>query len=128
MKKKWVIISLVFIIIIIFSIFISLNKLHYPSLPIESITPKEAIQKLNESNQKLAEISKENEVTWYIIKNTEDVNGNIEHFVSSNGWVLQKIEGNSLFFEKGNEILIVSTEMWTNKYRLVKVPSNFRNG
>ena len=113
---------------IIFSIFISLNKLHYPSLPIESITPKEAIQKLNESNQKLAEISKENEVTWYIIKNTEDVNGNIEHFVSSNGWVLQKIEGNSLFFEKGNEILIVSTEMWTNKYRLVKVPSNFRNG
>ena len=128
MKKKWVIISLVFIIIVIFSIFISLNKLHYPSLPIESITPKEAIQKLNESNQKLAEISKENEVTWYIIKNTEDVNGNIEHFVSSNGWVLQKIEGNSLFFEKGNEILIVSTEMWTNKYRLVKVPSNFRNG
>ena len=128
MKKKWVIISLVFIIIIIFSIFISLNKLHYPSLPIESITPKEAIQKLNESNQKLAEISKENEVTWYIIKNTEDVNGNIEPFVSSNGWVLQKIEGNSLFFEKGNEILIVSTEMWTNKYRLVKVPSNFRNG
>jgi len=127
-KKKWVIISLVFIIIVIFSIFISLNKLHYPSLPIESITPKEAIQKLNESNQKLAEISKENEVTWYIIKNTEDVNGNIEHFVSSNGWVLQKIEGNSLFFEKGNEILIVSTEMWTNKYRLVKVPSNFRNG
>ena len=56
---KRAIISALFIVLTGLAIFIFTNKLYFPELPIESVTPKEAIQKLNESNQKLAEISKD---------------------------------------------------------------------
>ncbi|ASA95775.1 hypothetical protein [Anoxybacillus flavithermus] len=94
MKRKWVIISVVFISIALIAIFIYFNQLRYPPLPVgvESTTPKEVVQKLNESNQKLVEISKDNEATWYIIKNTEDVNKHIQHLISSKGWMFKEID------------------------------------
>ncbi|TYS59521.1 hypothetical protein FZC76_22075 [Sutcliffiella horikoshii] len=127
MKRKWLIISAVFISILFVTIFIYLNQLRYPDLPadVESTTPREVVQKLNESNQKLVEISKDNEATWYIIENKEDVNTHIQQLISSKGWIFKEIDGNSLFFEKEDEKLIVSTQMWTSKYRLVKVPAHF---
>ncbi len=126
MKRKWVIISVVLISIILLAIFIYFNQLRYPALPadVES-TPKEAVQKLNESDQPLVEVSKDNEATWYIMKNSEDVNKQIQDLISSKGWIFKNIDGNSLFFEKDDDELIVSTEMWTKKYRLVKVPTHF---
>ncbi|MBU8733280.1 hypothetical protein KM915_25040 [Cytobacillus oceanisediminis] len=126
MKRKWVIISVVLISIILLAIFIYFNQLRYPALPAEvESTPKEAVQKLNESDQPLVEVSKDNEATWYIMKNSEDVNKQIQDLISSKGWIFKNIDGNSLFFEKDDDELIVSTEMWTNKYRLVKVPAHF---
>jgi|SRR5690625_4343276 len=122
MNKKWIIFSLVFIFIIVLTI-ILLNKWHYPSLPIESVSPKEAIQKLNKSDEMLVEIAKEDDATWYIINNSEDVNENIKQYISKDGWTFKEFDGNSLFFEKNDETLIVSTQMWTSKYRLIKVPA-----
>ena len=61
------------------------------------------------------------------MRNSEEVNKSIELLMSNNGWTLTQIEGNSLFFKKRNEVLLVSTQMWTNKYRLVKVPAYFTN-
>lgn len=124
-NRKWVFIGVVLIGIVLLAIIIYFNQLRYPALPadVES-TPKEAVQKLNESDQPLVEISKDNEATWYIMKN-EDVNKQIQDLISSKGWIFKNIDGNSLFFEKDDDELIVSTEMWTKKYRLVKVPANF---
>ncbi|ESU34121.1 hypothetical protein G3A_02675 [Bacillus sp. 17376] len=125
MNRKWVIIGVVLIGIVLLAIFIYFNQLRYPALPadVES-TPKEVVQKLNESDQKLVEISKDDEETWYIMKN-EDVNEQIKQLISSKGWIFKNIDGNGLFFEKDDEVLIVSTEMWTGNYRLVKVPAHF---
>lgn len=125
MNRKWLIMSVVLIGIAAIAIFIYFNQVRYPALPadVES-TPKEAVQKLNESNQPLVQISKDDEATWYIMKN-EDVNEQIKQLISSKGWVFKEIDGNSLFFEKDDETLIVSTEMWTGNYRLVKVPAQF---
>jgi biopolymer transport protein ExbD len=127
MNRKWLVTSVVLIGIVLLAIFIYFNQLRYPALPadVESTTSKEAVQKLNESDQPLVQISKDNEATWYIMKNGEDVNKHIEQLVSSKDWVFKEADGNSLFFEKDDETLIVSTEMWTNKYRLVKVPAPF---
>ncbi|WP_210367863.1 hypothetical protein [Bacillus sp. REN3] len=126
MNRKWVIMGAVLVGIVLLALFIFFNQLRYPALPadIES-TPKEAVQKLNESDQPLVEISKDNEATWYIMKNSEDVNKQIEELVSSKNWVYKEADGNSLFFDKDGDTLIVSTEMWTKKYRLVKVPAQF---
>lgn len=124
-NRKWVIIGVVLIGIVLLAIFI-FNQFRYPALPADvETTPNEALQKLNESEQPLVEISKDNEATWYIMKNAEDVNKQIEQLVSSKGWVFKEVDGNSLFFEKDDDALIVSTEMWTKKYRLVKVPAHF---
>lgn len=126
MNRKWLIISVVLIGIVAIAMFIYFNQMRYPALPadVES-TPKEAVQKLNESDQPLVQISKDDEATWYIMKNSEDVNKQIQQLISSKGWVFKNIDGNSLFFEKDDDVLIVSTEMWTQKYRLVKVPAPF---
>ena len=125
-NRKWVITSVVLISIVLIAIFIYFNQMRYPALPadVES-TPKEAVQKLNESDQPLVQISKDDEATWYIMKNSEDVNKQIQDLISSKGWIFKEIDGNSLFFEKDDDTLIVSTEMWTKKYRLVKVPAHF---
>lgn len=45
--------------------------------------------------------------------------------IGSKGWKFKEKEGSGLFFEKGDEKLIVTTEMWTGKYVLVKVPENY---
>lgn len=125
--KKWIVINTFFISVVCIVVFIFLNKLHYPSFPIKSITSKEVIQKMDMSNQKMVEISKDSDVIWYITKNSENVNETIERFISENGWEFLEREGNSLFFEKENETLVVSTQMWTKKYRLVKIPSHYKN-
>ncbi|MBB4825567.1 hypothetical protein HNO89_002803 [Sporosarcina luteola] len=127
MKRKWIISSAVLSGIACILLFLIINKVHYPSPPIDSITPKEIVNKLNESNQQLVEISKDSSGTWYVINNLKEVNKIVEDFISEKGWSLSKIEGNSLFFERQGELLVASTEMWTNKYRLVKVPANFES-
>ncbi|MEK5231739.1 hypothetical protein MHB42_08155 [Lysinibacillus sp. FSL K6-0232] len=103
------------------------NKWYYPALPIDALTPKEALQKLKTSDQKLVAIGTDNDVTWYITKNPEkgmlEVDETIQQLLSRNGWALKEKEGSGLFFEKDGERLIVSKEMWTSRYVLIKVPS-----
>ena len=127
MKRKWLIISVVFLGLALLVTSMYFNPLRYPALPadIDSVTPREVVQKLNESDQPLVKISKGDEATWYMMRNSEDVNQQIEKLVSSRDWGFKGADGNSLFFEKDDDTLIVSTEMWTRKYRLVKVPAQF---
>lgn len=124
MKTRWI---LFIAAIIAVTIFIFITKWNYSPLPIDSISSKEAIQKLNESDQELVELSKDNNINWYIIKNSPDVDNKIKQFISNNGWEFKEKDGNGLFFKKNGERLIVNTEMWTKKYVLVKVHSHFSN-
>lgn len=108
-------------------ILVFVNKWYYPALPIDALTSKEAIQKLNTSDQKIVEIGTDNGITWYLTKNPEkgmlEVDKTIQQLISRDGWGLKKKEGSGLFFEKNDERLIVSKEMWTSRYVLIKVPS-----
>ncbi|GAE47834.1 hypothetical protein [Mesobacillus boroniphilus] len=54
------------IAIVILTVFIFVNKLYYPSLPIENLSAKEAIDKLKESESKIAEIAVEGDSIWFI--------------------------------------------------------------
>lgn len=104
-----------------------MNKWHYPSLPIESVTPREAIQKMNASELDLVEISRKGDEIWYIMELTksgmEGIDDKIIAFLDGKGWSFTEKEGSGLFFEKDDERLIVSTEMWTKHYVLVRIPS-----
>ncbi|GAE37713.1 hypothetical protein [Halalkalibacter akibai] len=114
------------IFIAIIAVFVFVNKLYYPSLPIDGISAKEAIDKLKESDSKIAEIAVESDSIWYITssenKGISIADENIKQMVVSNGWEFKQKDGSGLFFEKDGERLIATTQMWTKKYVLVKIP------
>jgi len=117
-------------VIAIICVFIFVNKLYYASLPIENLSAKEAIEKLKESDSKIAEIAVEGDFIWYITssenKGISIADENIKQMVVSNGWEFKDKDGAGLFFEKDNKSLIATTQMWTKNYVLVKIPSNFK--
>ena len=116
--------------IAVIAVFVVINKLHYPSLPIDDISAKEAIDILKESDSKIAEIAVEGDSIWYITssenKGISIADENIKQMIDSNGWEFKEKEGAGLFFEKDGERLIATTQMWSEKYVLVKVQGIFK--
>lgn len=123
MKKLGILVALFALgAIIIYS-----NKFYYPSLPIDSITPKEAIRKINTTSDELAELSKDHDATWYITAistmGIQKVDADIQQLMENEGWVFLEKEGSGLIFEKNGARTIVTTEMWTKQYVLIQVPA-----
>ena len=119
------------IVIVIIAMFIFVNKSYYPSLPIANLSAKEVIGKLEESDSKIVEIIVEDDTIWYITRTDNQgillADENIKQMIVSNGWEFKEKDGSGLFFEKDGERLVVTTQMWTKKYVLVKVQSKFKN-
>ncbi|MGV2942548.1 hypothetical protein AB5I83_23600 [Mesobacillus sp. LC4] len=118
------------IAIVIIAVFIFVNKLYYPSLPIENLSAKEAIDKLKESESKIAEIAVEGDSIWYITRSENKgisiADETIKQMIGLNGWKFKEKDGAGLFFEKDGRRLIATTQMWTGNYVLVKIPGNFK--
>ena len=119
------------IMIVIIAMFIFVNNSYYPSLPIANSSAKEVIGKLEESDSKIVEIVVEDDTIWYITRTDNQgillADENIKQMIGSNGWEFKEKDGSGLFFEKDGERLIVTTQMWTKKYVLVKVQSKYKN-
>ncbi|PLR70677.1 hypothetical protein [Bacillus sp. UMB0728] len=118
------------IAIVIIAVFIFVNKLYYPSLPIKNLSAKEAIEKLKESESKVAELAVEGDSIWYITSSENTgisiADENIKQMISSNGWEFKEKDGAGLFFEKDGKRLIATTQMWKGNYVLVKIPADFK--
>lgn len=125
MKKLLLSIGLMIIFV---GAFVFYNKLYYPSLPIENMSKKEVIEKLNNSDEKIVKLLNENGQQWYIIseRNISVADEIIKEMVSQYGWIFKQKDGNGLFFEKQGENLILSTQMWTSDYVLVKIPATLK--
>lgn len=115
------------IIIFFVGAFVFYNKLYFPQLPIENISKKAVLEKINDSDSKLIKLSNENGHEWYVIneRNTSLADEMIKNMLDQNGWIFEQKDGNGLFFERHGENLIVSTQMWTGDFVLVKIPTNF---
>ena len=111
--------------ILIAGLFIFVNKLYYPQSPIDNFSTKAILDKLNDSKEDVVKVSKQDNRTWYITKSNDNADEKIKKMVSTKGWAFKGKDGSGLFFEKGDENLIITTEMWTSKYVLVKVPENY---
>ena len=115
--------------ILMAGLFIFVNKLYYPQSPIDNFSAKEILDKLNDSNEDVVKLSKQDNRTWYITRSNDngilDTDEKIKKMVSTKGWAFKEKDGSGLFFEKDDGNLIVTTEMWTSKYVLVKVPANY---
>ena len=124
MKKILITIAL---IVLLVGAFVFYNKLYYPPLPIETISKKEVIEKLNHSEQKITKLTSEKGKEWYIVneRNQSNVDEIIKEMMNEKDWVFKEKEGSGLFFEKQGEELIVTTEKWTSNYSLVDIPMKF---
>lgn len=124
MKKILITIGL---IVLFFGAFGFYNKLYYPSLPIETISKKEVIDKLNHSDKKIIQLTSEKGKVWYIVNdpNQSNVNELIKEMMSEKDWVFKEQNGSGLFFEKQGEDLIITTQKWTSNYSLVDIPIIF---
>jgi len=131
MKKTLITISL---IVVLVGAFVFYNKLYYPPLPIETISKKEVIEKLNHSDQKIIKLTSENGKEWYIVneRNQSNVDEIIKEMMNEKDWVFKEKDwvfkekdGSGLFFEKHGENLIITTQKWTGNYSLVDIPMKF---
>ena len=118
------------IAIVIIAVFIFVNKSYYPSLSIENLSAKEAIDQLKESESEIAEIAVEGDSIWYITRSENKgisiADENIKQMVGTKGWEFKEKDGAGLFFEKDGRRLIATTQMWTGNYVLVKMPGNYK--
>ena len=104
------------------------NKLYIPQSPINQLSGKKILHILNNSEDDVVELTKDDQRTWYITKinnnGIQEADTKIKKMLLSEGWSFKDKDGSGLFFEKNNETLIVTTEMWTSKYVLIKVTDN----
>ncbi|MEM5018460.1 hypothetical protein WKH31_19405 [Metabacillus indicus] len=125
--KKAVLIAGVFLALLALAAYV--NKWYYPPVPISGINAKEAIDRLKNTDRKIVDIASENGQVWYIIrtenKGVSFADENVKQMLAANGWKFKQKDGSGLFFEKDGDRLIASTQMWTKKYVLVKVPENW---
>lgn len=127
MKKVGIVLGIIVVAVVVF---ILVNKSYYPSLPIDNLSAKEAIEKLRNSDEKIIEVATDDDSTWYITR-TENkgisiADENIKQMIGSKGWEYKGKDGAGLFFEKDGESLLSTTQMWTKKYVLVQVQNKFK--
>ena len=124
MKKILTTIGLIVVFVGVFGFY---NKLYYPSLPIETISKKEVIDKLNDSDKKIIQLTSEKGKVWYIVneRNQSSVDEIIKEMMNEKGGSFKEKDGSGLFFEKQGEDLIVTTQKWTSNYSLVDIPMGF---
>ncbi|PIC71229.1 hypothetical protein CSV77_04130 [Sporosarcina sp. P16b] len=126
---KWIG-MIVAILVVMVAAWIVVNKSYYPSLPIENLSAREVIGQLKDSDQKIMEITADEDSAWYITRSRNKgisvADETIKEMIGSRGWAFQVKEGSGLFFEKEGETLLVTTQMWTKKYVLVHVSNQFK--
>lgn len=124
MKKIFITVGLIGVFV---GAFVFYNKLYYPSLPIETISKKEVIEKLNHADKKIIKLTSENGKEWYIVneQNQSSVDEIIKEMMNEKDWVFKEKDGSGLFFEKQGEDLIITTQKWTGDYSLVDIPMKF---
>ncbi|WLD92494.1 hypothetical protein [Alkalihalobacillus sp. AL-G] len=114
-------------LIIVLGIVAFNSKFYYPPLPIDSISKKEVINSLNDSSTDIVKIAEENGYEWFITRMEQGkAYKNLKRMISDNGWEFKTQEGSGYFFEKDDNTLIATTQMWTGNYVIVKIPKNWK--
>lgn len=103
------------------------SKLHYPALPIETLTKKEVLEKVK-IGEPITALAIENGKHWYIIQERDQARADalVIDMLRQDGWHFTEKDGSGLFFHRDGERLIVTTQKWTGDYSLVDVPEQKR--
>lgn len=102
------------------------SKIYYPPHPIESVSKKQLYDIGENAINRLQFVTHTDKRDWYITKNSNEVNKLLKQFGKEQGWQFTRQDGSGYFFKKANKTLIITVEMWSKKFKLIKVPSNIQ--
>lgn len=121
MKKMIAIAAMLGLSVGLFAIY---EYLVHPPLPMETISPQEASQKITNSAAPIVYLTEEESVLWYAVKEkrADLANKRIQEYMESNGWMLTDTIENGLLFSRDAQQIKLTTHKWTKHYMLVKVP------
>ncbi|MFD2639367.1 hypothetical protein [Piscibacillus salipiscarius] len=123
--KRWLI--FIGVLTVILGVVAFDSKFYYPTLPIDSVSKREVLESLNDTSEDIVKIAEENGYEWYITPMEQGkAHDNLKNLISKNGWHFKQQEGSGYFFEKGDNTLIATTEMWTVNFVIVKIPSDWK--
>lgn len=120
-SRTFIFIALLCIVLV----FLYSSKLYYPPAPMESISKKELVSAGEEALNKLVYTTSENGHDWYIMSTDSSKSGSelIQQMAKAYGWQFIEQLGSGYIFERNGEQLIITTEMWSKQFQLVKVPA-----
>lgn len=114
----------VFIAIMCLSLlYVYSSKMYYPPAPIDTISKKELVSKGTDALNTLVYVANSNDQDIYIIRtdSSTSVSKIIEQVANEHNWTFIEQLGSGYIFEREGEQSIVTTEMWSKKFQLVKI-------
>ncbi|WP_284035708.1 hypothetical protein [Neobacillus sp. 114] len=102
---------------------IYLKDVYYPSLPIDSVSKSEVINKVHKSDGNIVKIAEEDSYQWYISEMKQGkAYENLKSFMEEKGWFFKEQLGSGFVFQNEQGEIIVSSEMWTRKFVIFHFP------
>ncbi|MED1801857.1 hypothetical protein [Brevibacillus porteri] len=116
------------LMIIALLVFVGIHQfwpgLFYPELPFSSVKKEVVFELIKQSPDHLVTVAQEDDFSWY---GAQFEQGRaIDLFLDvmkKNGWTLIDQDGAGYFFSQSNNKIVVTTQMWTGKIMLFKVPA-----
>ncbi|MBS4214844.1 hypothetical protein [Neobacillus rhizophilus] len=120
--RKWV--KSISIVLILFGVLlIYLKDVYYPSLPIDSVSKSEVINKVHKSDGNIVKIAEEDSYQWYISEMKQGkAYENLKSFMEEKGWFFKEQLGSGFVFQNEQGEIMVSSEMWTRKFVIFHFP------
>jgi len=116
-------ISILFLAIILLGMLFFYFKTYYPALPIDTISKREAIDKVNNANEPIVRLTEENGNEYYISRMQQGkAYDHLKQMMSDRGFVFKEQMGAGYIFQRESVDVIVVSQMWSGKYVIFQVP------
>ncbi|MFC8688928.1 hypothetical protein [Brevibacillus porteri] len=126
MNKKAKVLFLLFFLGFCFIMIMSVSLIWYPALPFDSKSKREVTELLGENTGTIVKLTTEENVDWYGYgphANQASAADAMKRAMTEKGWTFIQQEGAGYFFERGEEKLIITSQMWTGSYVLFRIPA-----
>jgi len=98
-------------------------KTYYPALPIETVSKREAIDKVNNAKEPIVRLTEENGNEYYISRMQQGkAYDHLKQMMSERGFVFKEQMGAGYIFQRESEDVIVEGQMWSGKYVIFQIP------
>ncbi len=96
-----------------------------PALPFSGSSASEVKTLLNGYDGKLIKLATVEGVDWYGAPSGQGAGAEaMKREVAAAGWRFVQQEGSGYFFVRGAEKIVITSEMWTGRYVLFRIPAN----